>query len=159
MADNSLSPIHSPTPLHQLSFVLQQIADDLLLAKLGVGLSHARIMGALQKDSTKSQRLIAVQLRQTEANISRQLQIMKKDGLVTIAKNKKDGRQRDIKLTAKGSHKKDQAEKLLADQQNELLKLLVGSNAEVKEFIAMTERLLTAFNVETRRNQKIFGSD
>jgi DNA-binding MarR family transcriptional regulator len=159
MADSDLAPVHSPTPLHQLSFVLQQIADDLLMAKLGVGLSHARIMGVLRKDSTKSQRVIAIQLRQTEANVSRQLQVMKDDGLVSITKNKKDGRQRDIKLTAKGSHKKEQAEKLLADQQAELLKLLVGSSADVKEFIQMTERLLTAFSAETRRNQKIFGTD
>jgi len=159
MADNDLAPVHSPTPLHQLSFVLQQIADDLLLAKLGVGLSHARIMGVLEKGSTKSQRVVALQLRQTEANVSRQLQVMKDDGLVTIIKNKKDGRQRDVKLTAKGTHKKEQAEKLLADQQNELLKLLLGTNAEVKEFVRMTERLLTAFGAETRRNQKIFGTD
>src|SRR5665213_1503667 len=92
MADNDLAPIHSPTPLHQLSFVLQQIADDLLMVKLGVGLSHARIMGVLDKDSTKSQRVVSIQLRQTEANVSRQLQVMKEDGLVTITKNKKDGR-------------------------------------------------------------------
>lgn len=158
MANDELIQVHSPTPLHQLSFVLQQLADDLLLGKIGVGLSHIRIMGVLDKAPPKSQRLAALQLRQTEANISRQLQVMKSDGLVSIVKNKKDGRQRDITLTTKGAHKKAQAEKLLADQQNELLKLLVG-NSEVKEFIRTTERLLVALNVETKRNQKIFGSE
>ncbi len=158
MVDSELSHTHSPTPLHQLSFVLQHLADELLQAKLGVGLSQARVMGVLRKGSSKSQRLIAVQLRQTESNVSRQVQIMKKNGLVSIAKNKEDGRQRDIALTTKGAHKKEQAEKLLADQQNELLKLLVGGS-EVKEFVRTTERLLIALDVETRRNRKIFGTD
>lgn len=158
MAADSPLQSHSPTPLHQLSFVLQHLADELLLGKIGVGLSQTRIMGALNKSPAKSQKLIALQLRQTEANISRQLQIMKSEGLVSITKNKKDGRQRDISLTTKGAHKKAQAEKLLTDQQNELLKLLVG-NSEVKEFIRTTERLLIALNVETKRNQKIFGSE
>ena len=159
MADNEFNPLHSPTPLHQLSFVLQQLADELLQGKIGVGLSHSRIMAVLDHSSVKAQRVIALQLRQTEANISRQLQSMKDDGLVSITRNKKDGRQRDIKLTARGSHKKQQAEKLLVDQQNELLKLLVGSSTEVKEFIVTTERLLSALSSEARRNQKIFGSD
>lgn len=145
MADNELNPNFSPTPLHQLAFILQQLADELLLSKVGVGLSHTRIMGSLSKSSTKSQRVIAVELRQTEANISRQLQAMKNDGLVNISKNKKDGRQRDVTLTVKGLRKKQQAENLLADQQTELLNLLVGKS-EVKEFITTTERLLLALS-------------
>src|SRR6266404_2565048 len=115
MADDTSAQSHSPTPLHQLSFVLQHLADELLLGKIGVGLSHARIMGALNKSPAKSQKLIAAQLRQTEANISRQLQLMKSEGLVSITKNKKDSRQRDVSLTTKGAHKKTQAEKLLSD--------------------------------------------
>src|SRR5665213_820184 len=134
MSANGLPPAHSPTPLHQLAFILQQLADELLMGKIGVGLSQARILGALHKSDSISQRNIATHLGQTEANISRQLQLMKNEGLVSIVKNKKDGRQRDVSLTTKGSHKKEQAEKLLVDQQTELLKLLVG-NSEVKEFI------------------------
>lgn len=157
MAAGELDPINSTTPLHQLAFILQQLADELLMAKVGVGLSQARIMGVLQKPAPKSQRLIAMQLGQTEANISRQLKAMKKGGLVSINKNKKDGRQRDVSLTTKGLHKKEKADELLVEQQAELLKLLVG-NSEVKEFLRVSERLLIALTARTERYQKILGS-
>jgi DNA-binding MarR family transcriptional regulator len=156
MEDSEPSLNYSPTPLHQLAFILQQLADELLVAKVGVGLSQARIMSALQKSSVKSQRLIAAQLGQTEANVSRQLRLMKREDLVSITKNKKDARQRDVSLTTKGAHKKDKADELLVEQQTELLKLLVG-NSEVKEFIRVCERLLVALSARTARNQKALG--
>jgi len=88
-------------PLLHFAYILQQLSDELLLREVKVSLSHVRIMSALGS-SPVSQRMVAVSLHQTEANISRQLHVMHKQGLVSITKNKQDGRQRDIKLTAKG---------------------------------------------------------
>lgn len=76
-------------PLLHLSYVLQHLSDDLLLREVGIGLSAARIMSVLSMSAASSQRLIAAELRQTEANVSRQLQAMKKQGLVSITHNKK----------------------------------------------------------------------
>lgn len=111
-------------PLLHLTYVLQQSSDELLLREVGTSLSHARIMSGLNSTTVRSQRHLAVELRQTEANISRQLQAMKKEGLVSIAKNKKDGRQRDVKLTRKGQNRYEKAEKLLKKEQRNLLKML-----------------------------------
>ncbi|HEU5005292.1 MAG TPA: MarR family winged helix-turn-helix transcriptional regulator [Candidatus Saccharimonadales bacterium] len=111
-------------PLLHLTYVLQQASEELLLREAGVSLSHARIMSGLSPSIAKSQRQLAVELRQTEANISRQLQAMKKLGLVSITKNKKDGRQRDVKLTAKGSGKYQKAEELLVKEQSNLVRLV-----------------------------------
>jgi DNA-binding MarR family transcriptional regulator len=99
--------------LHQLTYHLQQSSDELLDREVGVGLSAVRIMSVLHERVPHSQRTIASLLRQTEANVSRQLKIMHKSGLVKVIKNKKDGRQRDVTLTTKGKKKNEAAQKLL----------------------------------------------
>ena len=113
---------YSPTPLHYLMFILQQLSDELLGQEVGVSLSHVRIMGALDATIPRSQRVVATNLRQTEANISRQMRVMADQGLVKIAPNKKDHRQRDVTLTSKGARKYEQAEKLLKKQEAQFLK-------------------------------------
>ena len=120
-------------PLLRLSYVLQQSAEEILEEETGVGLSAARIMSVLDKSAAVSQRMVALQLRQTEANVSRQLQVMKKSGLVSITRNKKDSRQRDVTLTAKGARKYQDALKVLKKQQRQFMRILnAGETAAIE---------------------------
>jgi DNA-binding MarR family transcriptional regulator len=123
-------------PLLHLSYVLQQLSDELLEREAGVGLSAARIMSVLDKSVPSSQRFIASELRQTEANISRQLHNMKKQGLVNIVRNKKDSRQRDVTLSTKGAKHYQQAEKLLKKQQRDFFKILNAGEIAALEIAA-----------------------
>ena len=145
------------TSLHQLMFLLQHLSDELLSRETEVGLSQVRILAVLHSSKPRSQRLVAARLGQTESNVSRQVHIMKKQGLVSVTKNRKDGRQKDITVTAKGKRVNQKAERLLAAQHKELLKML--SSAEAKSFNKAVNHLLSALSVETKRSQKIFGSD
>jgi DNA-binding MarR family transcriptional regulator len=120
-------------PLLHLSYILQHKAEEVLEQEAGIGLSAARIMSVLSGAKASSQRDIAMELKQTEANVSRQLHNMKKQGLVSITRNKKDSRQRDVTLTAKGVKAYQQAEKLLKKQQNQLLKILNASETSAIE--------------------------
>jgi DNA-binding MarR family transcriptional regulator len=133
---------YSPTPLHYLVFILQQLSDELLTKKVGASLSHVRIMGALHASIPHSQRVVASSLHQTEANISRQMRVMADQGLVKIAPNKKDHRQRDVTLTAKGVRKHELAEKLLRGQEAQLLRLL--SSSDKRTFEQSLERLASS---------------
>jgi DNA-binding MarR family transcriptional regulator len=142
MKDNQKS---SFSPLLHLTYVLQQLSDDKLLAEVGVGLSQTRIMSVLSGSMPRSQRAVAHMLQQTEANVSRQLKIMHKHGLVSITKNKKDARQRDVTLTTKGRHKYQQAAKTLASQEKAILKLL--DKIELQAFGRAADTLLTSLNV------------
>ena len=126
-------------PLLHLSYILQQVSDELLLDKAGVGISQARIMSVLHQSVPVSQRSVAVSLAQTEANVSRQLRQMKKQGLVKITHAKKDARQRDVILTKKGRGAYGKAEKLLKKQQSQFLRLLAQN--EVKAFERATHNL------------------
>jgi DNA-binding MarR family transcriptional regulator len=121
-------------PLLHLTYVLQQLSDEVLADKVGVGLSQARIMSVLSTSTPLSQSATAFYLNQTEANVSRQLQAMKKDGLVRITKNKKDGRQRDVVLTSKGQGQYQKAQKILKKQQNEFLKMLNQGEADMLDY-------------------------
>jgi DNA-binding MarR family transcriptional regulator len=123
-------------PLLHLSYILQQSAEEMLEDQAGVGLSAARIMSVLDKSSAVSQRVIAMELRQTEANVSRQLHSMKKQGLVSISRNKKDSRQRDVTLTAKGAKKYQDALKVLKKQQRQFLKILTAGETAAMEVAA-----------------------
>jgi DNA-binding MarR family transcriptional regulator len=121
-------------PLLHLAYNLQHLADEHLEREAGVGLSAARIMSALDKSVPSSQRLVATELKQTEANVSRQLHSMKKQGLVSITRNKKDSRQRDVTLTSKGARHYQQAEKLLKKQQSQVLRMLsAGETAAIEQ--------------------------
>lgn len=116
-------------PLLHLTYLLQQSTDELLNQQVGVGLSQVRIMSGLSVALSRSQHHLAVELQQTEANISRQLQVMKKHGLVNISRNKRDGRQRDVRLTQKGVAKYKKAEDLLKKEQRGYKKLLASALA------------------------------
>lgn len=121
-------------PLLHLAYNLQHLADEHLEREAGVGLSAARIMSVLDKSVPSSQRVVAMELKQTEANVSRQLQSMKKQGLVSITRNKKDSRQRDVTLTSKGARHYQQAEKLLKKQQSQVLRMLTaGETAAIEQ--------------------------
>ena len=123
-------------PLLHLSYVLQQSGEETLEREAGVGLSAARIMSVLSSANPVSQRDVAVILRQTESNVSRQLQNMKKMGLVNVARNKRDSRQRDVTLTSKGQKHYQQAEKVLKRQQKEFLKILNTAESAALEIAA-----------------------
>jgi DNA-binding MarR family transcriptional regulator len=121
-----------PTPLLSLVWKLQQSADELLLSGSGVGLSQTRILAALDKSVPHSQRQVAVGLGQTEANVSRQLKVMKRQGLVNVTKNKKDHRQRDVSLTPKGFRLYAKAELVLKHHEKSLLSTM--SRNEARDF-------------------------
>jgi DNA-binding MarR family transcriptional regulator len=112
------------TSLLQKMFKLQQDVDSLLTETAGVGLSAYRILSVVDKQAALPQRRIAGLLGQTEANISRQIRHMAEQGLVKIAPDKKDKRQRNITRTSKGDHKFAKAEELLVKHQAEILKTL-----------------------------------
>ena len=131
MATALLRKKQNPASLHRLMFVLQHMSNEMLLDYTGVGLSAALIMSTLSKSTPLSQRAIASSLRQSEANVSRQLQVMKKQGLVSVRQSRQDKRQREVVLTAKGATTHDKALQLLDKQQKDILQLIEVTEAKV----------------------------
>ena len=132
-------------PLLHLTYILQQVSDEVLLEEAGIGLSQVRLMSVLDLSKPKSQREVARALSQTEANVSRQIRQMGKDGLVSIRRNKKDSRQREVLLSTKGSKKYQESEKILKRQQASFLKMLKTS--ELNAFENAAQLLSAGHNI------------
>ncbi len=142
MKAQPLSKSGSPTSLHHLMFVLQHMTDELLQSEMKVGLSQVRILSVLNTKVAYSQRGVAIMLRQTEANVSRQLKLMRRHGLVNVKNNPKDKRQKEVVLTSKGKRTFEGAQRLLNAQQKELSRLL--STSEAKAFEHAINNLLAS---------------
>lgn len=135
MASKQKSNAKTPlTPLHRLEFILQHQSDQLLRAQVGVGFGQIRIMDELGKATAHSQREIANKLYQTEANISRQLRLLQKKGLVNITSKPGDKRQRQVTLTARGTQTYSQAQSVLTKFQKQVL-----ASVEYREAYNFTE--------------------
>lgn len=89
--------------LHQLSFILDRQSDEALRSALSVGYSQFKILMAAKHRSGLKQSDIASYLGQTEASVSRQIKIMKSDGLISVRIDPGNRRSRSIVLTDKGS--------------------------------------------------------
>ena len=142
MALNKRGPYNPLTSLHRLEFILQHKSDLLLRDSVGVGFGQVQILQALHRSVPLSQRAVALKLYQTEANVSRQLQLLKKKGLVSISRNKKDKRLHETQLTPKGQKAFDKAEKVLATQHKELLKMM--DDRDIKALDRSVSHLLKA---------------
>ena len=136
MSRDAAGPKSKFPPLLHFTYNLQQLAEELVVKETGVGLSQARILSGLSSAVSRSQRHLAAELNQTESNVSRQLKVMKRHGLVNISKNRRDGRQRDVTLTAKGARIAAKAEKVLKAQQRNFLKALNKGEADILEYAA-----------------------
>jgi DNA-binding MarR family transcriptional regulator len=101
------------TLLHQLSSVFARESDQILQEQLGIGLSQYKILQALVENSAMQQRFIAVQLGQTEASVSRQIQVLEQRGLIESMRNPVNRREHITTLTSRGERVVEAAERVL----------------------------------------------
>jgi len=115
MADLSTSLPYQSTGylLNRLAFSLSRQSDQILLERLGIGMSQYIIMHILQLQSSIQQRVIATQLGQTEASISRQMKILANQSLLEVRTNPQNRREHVIILTTKGERIIDEANNIL----------------------------------------------
>lgn len=89
--------------LHQLMFMIDHQSDEALRRELGIGFSQFKILMAAKHRSGLKQNDIAAYLGQTEASISRQIKLMKSDGLLIVQTDPENRRARSIILSQKGT--------------------------------------------------------
>lgn len=99
--------------LQHLSFVLMRHSDQVLQEQLGIGYSQFKILMVLQWNPSVKQRKIAERLGQTEAGISRQINLLKKQGLLTRVASPENRRQHLTRPTPKGEKLTDKALEIL----------------------------------------------
>jgi DNA-binding MarR family transcriptional regulator len=89
--------------LHRLMFIIDHQSDEALRQELGVGFSQFKILMAAKHSIGLKQNDIAKHLGQTEASVSRQIKLMKADGLLSVQIDPENRRARSIVLTDSGA--------------------------------------------------------
>ncbi|HVC36501.1 MAG TPA: MarR family winged helix-turn-helix transcriptional regulator [Candidatus Dormibacteraeota bacterium] len=97
-------------PNNDLGYLLQHLAsllghqtDQVLQEQLGIGLSQFKILWILQWNPNVDQRYIAESLGQTEASISRQIRLLKTEGLLGSQRDADNRRRHITAATLKGT--------------------------------------------------------
>jgi DNA-binding MarR family transcriptional regulator len=91
------------TGIHRLSSALSRLSDATLQQSCGFGMSQFRILWMLYKHPEGvQQNKIAHSLNLTEAAISRQMRVMKEQGLLDVVVDPQDRRSRSVQLTSVG---------------------------------------------------------
>lgn len=95
--------------INTLGYLLQHVAlqmakqsDQVLQEQLGIGLSQFKILRTLQARPHVKQRVIAADLGQTEASISRQVKLMIEEGLLKTLISPDNHREHLTVVTGKG---------------------------------------------------------
>jgi len=96
---------------NKLDYILQHITslltrdtDQVLLEQLGIGYAQYKLLRVLFDEVPKKQRFIANSLGQTEASISRQIDILIDKQLVTKTTDPNNKRVRLVLITSKGKN-------------------------------------------------------
>lgn len=89
--------------LQRMATDMHKHVDQMLMERLGIGVSQLRILHTIQSKKQAGQRVIGNALGQTEASISRQIKVLAQKGLVQTHTNPKNQRQRLVALTPKGA--------------------------------------------------------
>lgn len=82
--------------------MLERQLDQALQEQLGIGMSQYRILALLTEGTEQGQRIVAHNLGQTEAAVSRQVGLLGKKGYIQGRINEKNRRQHLIAITPKG---------------------------------------------------------
>ena len=126
--------------LHHLVFILDRQSDEALRANLNVGYSQFKILMAAKHKAGLKQNDIAGFLGQTEASVSRQIKLLKQDGLLSVQIDPANRRARSIVLTSKGADLGRQCVEVLEHEHSAVFGSL--SFAEQKLTRELLERLI-----------------
>lgn len=88
--------------LQHVTAMMQRQSDQMLQERLGIGMSQYRILLMVEHNSSVGQRVIADNLGQTEASISRQVKLLHEKGMLATHVDPSERRRHITALTAKG---------------------------------------------------------
>lgn len=129
--------------LHKVAKALDGISDQVLLERLGIGLSQFRILLYLLDEDGASQHVIAVNLGQSDPSISRQIKLLGEKGLIKIRRSPNNSRDRLVLLTHKGANTAEKSVNILNEYHSPMFNMfsqkeqeqLLNTLRAMKEFI------------------------
>ena len=99
--------------VHHLAAVIGRQSDQALQEQVGIGLSQFKILMVLEWNPRVQQRAIADSLGQTEASVSRQIKLLKNQGLLDSRPDPQNRRKHITAPTPKGMQLTEAANEIL----------------------------------------------
>lgn len=129
------------TLLHHLSAVFSRESDQILQEQLGIGLSQYKILSVLQENPSSKQKEIAFTLGQTEASVSRQIKLLRSQGMLETRIKPQNRREHLAALTPKGQRIIEAAGSVLLNYQHaSLAHMSTKQQAQLLELLAGVHR-------------------
>lgn len=100
--------------LQHINSLLTRDSNQILLEQFGIGYSQYKILRIINNGLPVKQRFIVDMLGQTEASISRQVDILVKSNLITKVKDPNNKKVRLITITPKGKKLSDASSRALS---------------------------------------------
>ena len=110
--------------LHYIASTVERQSDQILQEQLGISFAQYKVLWVLQVHPNVLQKELASSLAQTEASITRQIQLLRNKGLITTTRNERNRREHITVVTTKGNQIVEVALKLLARQYDQTLSSL-----------------------------------
>lgn len=129
--------------LWKLVFLMDKTADQILQKRLGLKFSQLRMLMAIKRHAQNcpcSQKDIARFWQLTEGAVSRQIELLKKGGLVTTRENAENRRANMLTLTSKGEERLKRGIALLDAHYDKIYK--VANPVEQKTLVKVLEKLI-----------------
>ncbi|EKD85595.1 MAG: hypothetical protein ACD_37C00681G0005 [uncultured bacterium] len=110
--------------IHKAVFVMDKVADSALRQKLNITLSQFLILMSIKKNPNITQIQVADFLEQTQAAVSRQIDVLKNKKLIEITKNQDNRRENLLSPTSVGQKTFTEANEVLHKTFDDLYKVM-----------------------------------
>ncbi len=140
--------------IHKAVFLLDKLSDQILQCHQGLGFSQFLVLMVLNDQPKAPQKLVANRLDQTQAAVSRQIDILADLGLISRERNPEAKREYVLKLTTSGRNKFKDG---LAELDKRLGKLFdIWSGSEKNNLAGCLDRLI--IEIREKGTEAICGS-
>jgi DNA-binding MarR family transcriptional regulator len=106
----------------RLKAEFERAGNSILIEQVGYGFSHLRLLKTIAHLHNPTQQMVARELNQTQAAVSRQIKLLIEDGLVSSTVNPKNRRERHLRVTTKGQLVANKAKKVASKELRQLFK-------------------------------------
>ena len=140
--------------IHKAVFLLDKMSDQILQDQLGLGFSQFLVMMALAKQPKSPQKSVAASLDQTQAAVSRQIEILVRMKLVSRDRNPDTKREYVLSLTQLGQRRYREGLDQIDLRFDKLFQ--IWSKNEKSNLINALDKLV--FEIRTKGIKKICGT-
>jgi DNA-binding MarR family transcriptional regulator len=138
--------------IHKAVFLLDKLSDKILQTSLGLSFSQFLVMMVLANQPKVPQKFVAAALDQTQAAVSRQIDLLVDASIVLREKNKLSKREYVLSLTKSGINKYNQSWDVLNKQLMDIFQ--IWPKQDQNKIVALLDDLITKMHLTDSKSKR-----